>query len=204
MSTLNIEKLFKLLIIDIKNIFSLDIEVIERTSGRNHFSSNKVKGEDKYIIYYSEDAGAAEIHTVEELMQFVVIFGHELAHCLNKHNTFRSSLKEEDVAIESMADFQGARIATALYTWGDNLKKLLKEDLQYPDELKKLKIEYSKLMGRVFSKLYKDFYKDNTSSSYPHPCKRVGLNIAGVASFFIDYLSIKSSKVNMYGYIFTL
>lgn len=184
MSILTIENLFKLLVIDIKNIFSLDIDVVESTSSKSHFSSNKAKEEDKYRIYYSKDAAKAEIHTVEDLMQYVVIFGHELTHCINKHNAFRSSLKEENVAIESMADFQGARIATALYTWGDNLKKVLKEDLKYPDELKKRKIEYSKLMGRVFSKLYKDFYQENMSSSYPHPCKRVGLNIAGVASFF--------------------
>ena len=102
MSILTIENLFKLLVIDIKNIFSLDIDVVESTSSKSHFSSNKAKGEDKYRIYYSKDAGKAEIHTVEDLMQYVVIFGHELTHCINKHNAFRSSLKEENVAIESI------------------------------------------------------------------------------------------------------
>lgn len=39
-------------------------------------------------------------------------------------------------------------------------------------------------MGRVISKLYFEYYRDNLDSRYPHPTERTSLNIAGVCSFF--------------------
>lgn len=41
------------------------------------------------------------------------------------------------MAMETHADFQGARIATALYTYGKNLRKILREDFKYADKLKR-------------------------------------------------------------------
>lgn len=183
MSTLNIEQLFKILVIDLKSIFHLDIEVFEVGSSQSHFSCNKVIGVNKFRINYSKDAGKAVINSVEELMQYVVIFGHELAHCINHHNAYHTRLTHENIAMESMADFQGARYATALYLWGKNLQEILRKNFDYTDGLRRNLIHFCKLMGRVFSILYNDFYKDNNSSLYPHPCNRVTMNINGICSY---------------------
>lgn len=201
MSSITVQQLFKFLCADVQRIIKLDVNVVDKGFSLPHFSANKLKDVEKYFIKHSRDAGNFKITNVEELLEYVVIFGHELTHCLNKHSGYTAENNRENVAIETHADFQGSRIATALYTYGVNLKKILKEDFKYPDKLKKDKTVYCKLMGKVFSKLYYDFYLEGDSKAYPDAFKRVGMNIAGVASFFYrspHFLQARGEYVGMH------
>lgn len=185
MKQITVKQLFILLCADVKSLIKFDVQAVDSGFSRSHFSANKLKDIAKYYVKYSRDAGNYQINNIEELMEYVVIFGHELTHCLNNHSVYKTESKSENIAIETHADFQGARIATALYTYGTNLKKIIKEDYEYHDKYKKDKTAYCKLMARVFSKLYHDVYLNNDIPEYyPSAFKRVGLNIAGVASFF--------------------
>lgn len=201
MLKINVEQLFILLCADVKSLITFEVEAIDKGYSLPHFSANKLKDHKKYLIKYSRDAGNAHIKDVEELLEYVVIFGHELTHCLNDHSAFQVSSNNELIAMETHADFQGARIATALYTYGINLRKILKVDFKYDDKLKKDKTIFCKLMGRVFTKLYYDFYIDGDTRTYPEPFKRVGMNIAGVASFFYrspQFLQARGEYVGMH------
>jgi len=201
LSKINVEQLFILLCADVKHLITFEVETQNKGNSFIHFSANKLKDQKKYLIKYSKDAGNANIKDVEELLEYVVIFCHELTHCLNDHSTFQAGSNKEVMAMETHADFQGARIATALYTYGKNLRKILREDFKYADKLKKDKTTFCKLMGRVFTKLYYDFYKDGDTTKYLEPFERVGMNIAGVASFFYrspQFLQVRGEYVGMH------
>ena len=130
------------------------------------------------------DAGNHTINDVVELMEYVVIFCHELAHCLNNHSVYKPEQNVEFSAMEAHADFLAGRMATAFFTYGINLRKIIEKDYKYDKKDHRSKIEYCKLMSKAFSKLYLEYYKGNEHPRYPHPTERVGLNIAGVCSFF--------------------
>lgn len=182
--SITIHQLFTYLCADVKKLITIDLKIEHLNSSTTHFSSNKVKDEEKYLIKVSKDAGGYKITSVEELMEYVIIFGHELTHCINKHNSFNPEDNNEFIATEMHADFQGARIATALYTYGYNLRKIIEKNFNYPDKIKKDKKKYCELISKSISKLYKDYFNDNTSPRYPNKNTRLSLCVGGIASFF--------------------
>lgn len=184
MSELTVKKLFTFLCEDLENLIKFDLVVVDKGNAYPEFSANKMKDENEYLIKYMTDAGNQVIESIEELMMYVVLFCHELGHCLNAHSTYRPEENVEYQALEAHADFLGGRLATAFYTYGLHLQKVIEEILQYPESEQKCKTTYCKLMGRVISKLYFEYYRDKPHPRYPHPTERTSLNIAGVCSFF--------------------
>lgn len=181
---LTIYQLFNFLCADVKKLITIDLNIEHTKSSATHFSSNKIKGKEKYLINISKDAGSYKITTIEELMEYVLIFGHELTHCINKHNSYNPENNSEFIATEMHADFQGARIATALYTFGFNLNKIIINEFKYLEKLKKNKRQYCILISKSISKLYNDYFYDTTSSRYPNKNTRLSLCIGGTTSFF--------------------
>lgn len=184
MSRLTVKQLFNFLCEDLEHLINFNVVIVDKGNTYPEFSANKMKDENEYLIKYMTDAGNQEIENIEDLMKYVVLFCHELGHCLNAHSTYRAEENVENQALEAHADFLGGRLSTAFYTYGPNLKKIVVKDYQYPEDEQRNKQAYCKLMGNVFSKLYFEYYKDNSHPRYPHPTQRVSLNIAGVCSFF--------------------
>lgn len=184
MSELTVKQLFSFLCEDLKLLIVFNVVVVDKGNSYPEFSANKMRDENEYLIKYMTDAGDQKIESIEELMMYVVLFCHELGHCLNAHSTYRPEENLEYQALEAHADFLGGRLATAFYTYGLHLRGVIGEVLQYPESEKKCKTTYCKLMGKVISKLYFEYYRDNPHPRYPHPTERTGLNIAGVCSFF--------------------
>lgn len=181
---ITIYQLFNFLCADVKKLITIDLNIEYLQSSSTHFSSNKAKDQEKYFIKISKDAGSYKITSLEELMEYVLIFGHELTHCINKHNSYNPEDNNEFIATEMHADFQGARIATALYTYGYNLQKIIFNVFKYPIKKKKKKQEYCTLISKSISKLYKDYFIDNESFRYPKKLTRLSLCVGGIASFF--------------------
>lgn len=184
MAKIKVKQLFTFLCADLKNLIKFNVIAEEKGNSYPEFSANKRKELNEYLIKYMTDAGNYEIQNVVELMEYVVIFCHELAHCLNNHSVYKPEKNVEFAAMEGHADFLAGRMATAFYTYGTNLQKIIKDDYKYDEKDQRNKTAYCKLMGQAFSKLYFDYYKGNEHPRYPHPTERVGLHIAGVSSFF--------------------
>ncbi len=184
MAKITVKELFEILNEDLKDLITFNVTTVEKGNSYPFFSSNKKSELDEYLIQYMKDAGRHEINDLAELMEYVIIFSHELAHCLNKHSTYKEEEKIESIVIEGLADIMAGRIATAFYTYGSGLKKIIAEN--YNDDGQNLRDRntFCILMGKALSKLYFEFYKQNSSTSYPPPAQRVALNITGITSFF--------------------
>lgn len=193
MAKITVKELFEILNEDLKDLITFNVTTVEKGNSYPFFSSNKKSELDEYLIKYMKDAGRHEINDLAELMEYVIIFSHELAHCLNKHSTYKEEEKIESIVMEGLADIMAGRIATAFYTYGSGLKRIIAEN--YNDDglnLRDKKV-YCILMSKALSKLYFEFYQENISKDYPSPALRIGLNITGITSFF--YRSRQYQKV---------
>lgn len=184
MERIKVKQLFTFLCADLKSLIKFNVITVDMGFSNLDFSANKKRELDEYLIKYRTDAGNHEIRDVAELMEYVLIFCHELAHCLNNHSVYRPEENTEYSAMEAHADFLAGRMATAFYTYGYNLKRIIEKDYKYNRKDQRDKTIYCKLMSKAISKAYFDFYKGNENPRYPHPTERVGLNIAGISSFF--------------------
>ncbi|HAV6046970.1 TPA: hypothetical protein JI284_19225 [Acinetobacter baumannii] len=184
MAKIKVKQLFTFLCADLKNLIRFNVIAEEKGNSYPVFSANKKKELDEYLIKYMSDAGNHEINDVADLMEYVLIFCHELAHCLNKHSVYKPQDNAEYSAMEAHADFLAGRMATAFYTYGYNLRRIIETDYKYDKKIQRDKTAYCKLMAKAISKAYFDFYKGNEDPRYPHPTERVGLHIAGISSFF--------------------
>lgn len=200
MAKITVKELFEILNEDLKDLIVFNVKTEDKGNSYPVFSSNKMRELDEYLISYMKDAGHHEISDLAELMEYVIIFSHELAHCLNKHSTYKPEEKIESVVMEGLADVMAGRIATAFYTYGTNLKKIIAEKYNIDDQNLRDRNTFCILMGKALSKLYFEFYRENSSKGYPPPAQRVALNITGITSFFYrspkyqgirgDYLAI--------------
>ncbi|HAV3158472.1 hypothetical protein [Acinetobacter baumannii] len=184
MAKITVKELFEILNEDLKDLIVFNVKTNEKGNSYPVFSSNKKRELDEYLISYMKDAGHHQISDLAELMEYVIIFSHELAHCLNKHSTYRPEEKIESVVMEGLADIMAGRIATAFYTYGTNLKKVIAEKYNIDGLNLRDRNTFCILMGKALSKLYFEFYKENNSKGYPPPAQRVALNITGITSFF--------------------
>ncbi|HDV0685957.1 TPA: hypothetical protein RHI37_003593 [Acinetobacter baumannii] len=184
MAGIKVKQLFVFLCADLEKLITFDVSPVDKGFSNIDFSANKKRELNKYFIKYTTDAGNYELKDVIELMEYVLIFCHELAHCLNNHSVYKPEENAEYTAMEAHADFLAGRMATALYTYGYNLRKIIEIDYKYDKKDQRTKSVYYKLMSKAISKLYFDFYEGNEDPRYPHPTERVALNIAGISSFF--------------------
>lgn len=184
MARIKVKQLFVFLCADLKKLITFDVSPVDKGFSNIDFSANKKSELNQYFIKYTTDAGNYELKDVIELMEYVLIFCHELAHCLNNHSVYRPEENTEYSAMEAHADFLAGRMATALYTYGYNLQRIIGTVYKYDRKDQRTKSVYYKLMSKAISKLYFDFYKGNENPRYPHPTERLGLNIAGISSFF--------------------
>ncbi|PWB14211.1 hypothetical protein DCO44_09875 [Acinetobacter sp. AM] len=184
MSKIKVKQLFTFLCADLKKLIEFNVLPVDKGNSTPEFSANKKKELNEYLIKYMSDAGNYTINDVVELMEYVIIFCHELAHCLNNHSVYKPEQNDEFSAMEAHADFLAGRMATAFYTYGINLMNIIEKDYKYDKKTQRDKNAYCQLMAKAFNKLYAEYYKENEHPRYPHPTERVGLNIAGVCSFF--------------------
>lgn len=184
MARIKVKQLFTFLCADLKQLIRFNVVPVDKGFSHVDFSANKKSELNEYFIKYTTDAGNYEIKDVVELMEYVLIFCHELAHCLNNHSVYRPEENTEYSAMEAHADFLAGRMATAFYTYGYNLQRIIETVYKYNKKDQRDKTVYCKLMAKAISKLYFDFYKGNEDPRYPHPTERTGLNIAGISSFF--------------------
>ncbi|MDC4825685.1 hypothetical protein NQ838_15225, partial [Acinetobacter baumannii] len=133
MAKITVKELFEILNDDLKDLIVFNVKTEDKGNSYPVFSSNKKRELDEYLISYMRDAGHHEISDLAELMEYVIIFSHELAHCLNKHSTYKPEEKIESVVMEGVADIMAGRIATAFYTYGTNLKKVIAEKYNIDD-----------------------------------------------------------------------
>lgn len=192
---LTISSLFENLNKDVHSLINFNI-CSTISSSRFPFSSTK-KG-NQYYINYSKDAGDAEINDIQEFFEYLFIYCHELAHCLNKHNGYRTDVILKDCALETMADHQGTLIAMSIYTYGKNINEILIQNFNCNKNTKYNESLFCQNVAGALEKLYFDFYKENRSRKYLPAGKRIVTHIMGIGSFFQrnrKFLSFKEQYI---------
>lgn len=195
MNKITISHLFRELSQDVSEL--IDFKTLSKESSSQFpFSSSKIN--DTYYINYSRDAANAEIKDIQELLEYLIIFCHELAHCLNKHNGYKTDSLSKERCLETHADHQGANMATYIYAEGKKFDKIL-ANFNYTENKYKESL-FCQNMAGALNKLYFDFYKHNTSSKYLPPEERIITHIMGIAACFFrnqDYLSSSTRYINI-------
>ena len=131
-------------------------------------------------IVLSRDLCDSDIKSLDDFFYTLIIVAHEIAHYLHKHTHHSDDPAGLDFhAIETWADFFGARLFIVVITHGRNTNRLintLSKDVTRDDILKAI--------GRSISDIYKYIYCNTTSSKYPEPTQRVLSFTSGVTSYF--------------------
>lgn len=157
-----------------------------------HHASLKGKG-DSARINLSKDFCEFEIDTVENLFFVMMTVCHESAHYLNKHNDHEDSNKTDFTAIETWADFFGARIFITVITFGKRSQSLMK---MFMPELNQDAV--LRAIGRAMKKMYQSIYLPTTDQRYPAAIERVLIFNAGVTSFFYRIYDSLQPKWTIY------
>lgn len=143
----------------------------------------------KTRIKIPKDFSNMEVSSDEDLVYILFLMGHELAHHINKHNSYITNTAEEHKAIETWADFFGVSISLTILVYDMNFRKNLKNDYPSNDE-------QIRLVLRVFDRLYNDVYK-NDSDKYESAEFRLGIIFTGITSWIAKMEINRNSIFNL-------
>lgn len=150
----------------------------EFNSKSRHHVSLRGSGEQSRVAL-SKDFCEFDITSIGDLLSALIVISHEIAHYLNRHND-RQDRKEIDfTAIETWADFFGARIFMTAITFGKKSQYLIKRFIEVMHQDSVLPA-----VGRAIGDIYEKIYKHNTDARYPQAFERVLIFNAGTTSFF--------------------
>lgn len=168
---------------------------IEFDSNSIHHASY-VGADDKERIRFSKDICDFETKNLSDLFYVAIIACHEFAHYLNSHNSTTDVDNLDSLALETWADFYGARLFVTLITFGKRTQKSIKSFINPITQG-----EVLENIGKALSDVNKFIYEQNESPKYPPPPERASIFCAGVLSFFYRiYGSVNvawSAHVNM-------
>lgn len=158
---------------DFESFFITDYKV-KLDFGKHNGLSIKGTGIKTRIKIPNEFANM-EINSDEDLVYVVLLMGHELAHHINKHNSYITNTNEEHRAIEMWADYFGISISLTILLYDTNFRKYIKGKYLSNDE-------YIRLVLRVFDRLYSNVYK-NSDSKYESAEYRLYTIFIGIVSW---------------------
>ena len=144
-------------------------------------------------IRFSKDLSSFEPNNLSDLFYIAIIACHEFAHYLHRHNSTEDSDNLDSMALESWADFYGARLFITLISFGKRTVKSIKE---FIDPISQEII--LKSIGAALFDIYKYIYAHNTSDQYTPPFERVSIFCAGVTSFFYRLYGEVNAKLFVY------
>ena len=160
---------------DFESFFINEYKVI-LDFGQYHGLSIKGTGS-KARIKIPNDFSNMEVNDDETLVYILFLMGHELAHHINKHNSFITNTAEEHRAIETWADFFGVSISLTILFYDTNFRKHIINTYDSNDD-------YIRLVLRVFDKLYQNVYINN-SKKYESPEYRLNTVFVGIVSWIV-------------------
>lgn len=140
-------------------------------------------------ILFSKYLADQKIFSIDDIMFCLIIIGHELAHYVNKHNSHKDTSNLNSVAIETWAEFFGARIMFTLITKGSamfgKIENIIAVPFAKPAPAWMRQDILLKACGRALRRAYDSLYKQTDGSAkYPNSSIRVLTFIAGISSFF--------------------
>lgn len=156
-----------------------------KLSIKMEFDSNSIHhasyvGSDKNErIRFSKDLCDFEPKNLSDFFFIAIIVCHEFAHYLNSHNSTEDSDNLDSAALETWADYYGARLFMTLLTFGKRTAKSIKG---FIDPINQEVILIS--IGKALADIHKRIYEQNTSRKYQPPLERVSIFCAGITSFF--------------------
>ncbi len=158
---------------DFESFFIIDYKV-KLDFGKHNGLSIKGTGSKTRIKIPNEFANM-EINSDEDLVYVVLLMGHELAHHINKHNSYITNTNEEHRAMETWADYFGISISLTILLYDTNFRKYIKGKYLSNDE-------HIRLVLRVFDRLYLKVYK-NSNSKYESAEYRLNTIFVGIVSW---------------------
>lgn len=136
------------------------------------------------LIILPNDMADQEIDSAATLFLHLLMLGHEIAHVVHKHLLGAADQDPEDyLALETWADFYGAKVAMALATHGPFVRRLTASF--YPGTKNQFSclFDVSAALGLLTGTYY------TASSRYPSKLVRVGLAYNGIMSFLRHHLA---------------
>jgi hypothetical protein len=161
-----------------KSSSKLKVRVEYDQAMRNHVSfSGNLAGS---RIRFSKDFCDFEIALASDYHFALIQTCHELAHYLNKHNRHEDVDEADTKALETWADFFGARIFMVLISYGARSRKFVFGLDPGADQGEQLAH-----IGSGLRQVYDHVYKGAPTDVYPDAEERVHVFIAGIGSFFM-------------------
>jgi hypothetical protein len=154
-------------------------------------------------LLFSRYLADQKVESIDDLMFGLIIVGHELAHYVNKHNSHNDESKLDSVALESWADYFGARIMFTLLTFGSTIDKIVDDLLAVPFCKPCTQGERQSLIlravGRALRRTFDTLYKQTDGSAkYPKSDVRAQIFLAGVVSFFYRFFGDLKENWTLY------
>ena len=145
------------------------------------------KGDKAYVQFDTNMLGAPD-EDFETFVLAMLVFGHEVAHYLHRHNDLPLEVEESNLdarSLEIWADFFGAKLALTVMTFGRRTQDIyacLSDGMRQREQIRAI----GKAVGRLGTS-----YFAVQSDAYEDPSTRVGHCIAGITSFFDGYFEVK-------------
>lgn len=157
------------------------------TNSRHHASYLGVDENER--ISFSKDLCNFVPNSLRDMFYIAIIACHEFSHYLNRHNSISDSENLDSVALETWADFYGARLFVTLITFGKRTRKSINK--LNPNADQNIILDE---IGKSLGDIHQYVYEQNTSKKYQPPLDRCSIFCAGVTSFF--YRLYGTIKVN--------
>lgn len=128
----------------------------------------------------------APVDNLETFIFVMLVFGHEAAHYLHRHNDQPRDHEETNLdtrSAEIWADFYGTKLALTLITYGQAC-----QTLYGPLGEGQRQREHIRTMGRAVGRLGTTYFA-MASDVHEDPTTRVGHCAAGITSFFASISS---------------
>lgn len=176
-----------------------DFFELKENPGLTAFSNEQVpiaKARGKNKILVAHHVVEQPINSLKFFLFTLIVLGHEIAHCVNHHNTHQDRDARDSEAFEQWADFFGVRVALTLLTYGSFTGEAIASYgelvIPYasldtvPDEVKADRLLRG--LGDALALAHASIYSETDSASgYPNSADRALSVAAGVFSFFYRY-----------------
>lgn len=200
------EDVIRLAISDFENFYEPKFRFSVNFQFENSREIAKISGNaERSVIIFDKFSTGEKISSLDDVLLCILIVGHELAHYVNRHMSHIDKNKKDSVAIESWADYFGARITFTILTYGESISNLVAALTSVPFAKAApfaWRQDYIlRAMGRSLLRAYETLYRPTDASGrYLKSPLRTCNFLAGVTSFF--YRSMGELNENWLFYVY--